>query len=337
MGVAASIRSEMGLDNGMSPKMKKPLSDKQPGGNNQSDAVQVVMEVNDEGLTNKLWRQEGTSLQQIQEGIFRHLSGTAYRTHKVMFPGALLAGGTHAEPLTSYISLHTLKNNTIMTLFTIHSRYIPWAATYSKSCIYFAPPQVYFAKHIYSKQEIKTMPYTFTHFVANVRATMRLYQELGVIPEEGHGPLRDLVECVDSEFERLKQRIVGWRATDKTPRQKMEHDRVFPDGAKGNNPSSALEQADAEAHSLHKKHQGKGIAARRGTQILNDSEIALPVDNSKHSLHDWEEGFGDEEDIPAEDIQFQGSEMSKLSYAPTDAKGQHFVEGWNQVCYSAHV
>jgi len=100
------------------------------------------------------------------------------------------------------------------------------------------------------------MPCTFTHFVANVWATIKMYQELGVIPEEGQGPLRDLVVCADGDFERLKQRIVGWRAFEKTPARQKEHNRMFSNGQGRQDPMSALEKANAETQSLHKKPKG---------------------------------------------------------------------------------
>ena len=84
MGVGASIRCELGL--GDEPdflKKKNRAKTKATKHGDPPDAVQVVMEVNENAVPNKLWRQEGTSLTQLQEGIFRHLSGTAYRTYKV--------------------------------------------------------------------------------------------------------------------------------------------------------------------------------------------------------------------------------------------------------------
>ena len=84
MGVGASIRSELGL--GDEPDFltkKNHARTKATSKHGDPHAVQVVMEVHEDALPKKLWRQEGTSLTQLQEGIFRHLSGTAYRTYKV--------------------------------------------------------------------------------------------------------------------------------------------------------------------------------------------------------------------------------------------------------------
>ncbi len=175
------------------------------------------------------------------------------------------------------------------------------------------------------------MPYTFTHFVANVRATIKMYQELGVIPKEGQGPLRDLVVCVDGEFERLKERIVGWRATEKTPAQQKEHNRMFSDGQGRQDPMIALEKANAETQSLHKKPKGKGAAARRDTLILSHGQI-LPTNDTQNNLGDWEEGFGEEEDISAQDTTVEVSPGQRVSSSTMEARGNRFLESWSQVC-----
>lgn len=152
-----------------------------------------------------------------------------------------------------------------------------------------------YAKHYETRDDVKTLPYTFPHFVSAVRATVLLYKELDVVPADAHGPLQALVDCVDAEYERLKQRILGWSSVEKSREQLQEHDRMFRDVGRRDDPLDALAEVENEASHDERHHRaGNSRVARRGTQVLSDGYLSI-----QSQLPDLQEGFvDDEEDTP---------------------------------------
>lgn len=73
---------------------------------------------------------------------------------------------------------------------------------------------------------VRNLPYRITEFVPFVTTAMKLYKDLGVVDPVCHPMLDAVSASIEAEYARLRQRIEGWAAVDKTPEMMAEHEAM---------------------------------------------------------------------------------------------------------------